>query len=395
VSDERIVPFIEGDGVGAELFAAARPAIDAAVAAAYRGHRALRWHEILAGQKAMDQRGTWLPAETLDAIRAHRVALKGPLTNRVGPGSPPPINVTLRVGLDLYACVRPIRPVPGAPTPVRHPEKIDLVVFRESTEDTYTGVEWPSGSPGARALLETVERLLPGAVPADAGVGVKFMSPRAVKRLVRAAIRHALEHRRPSVTLVHKGAVMKQTEGAFKTWGYEVARDEFPDTVVTQADVDARFGGHAPDGKVVLRDLLADTVFQQVLLKPDAFSVLAAPNLNGDYLSDALAAQIGGIGLAPGANYGDDLAVFEAAHGSAPQYAGQGRVNPTALMLSGALLLEHVGWPEAAAALRLGIGATITAGTVTEDLARGLPGTRAVSTAQFGARVVAQIERTR
>lgn len=381
VPDRPVIPYIEGDGVGPEIWRAASAVIDAAVAAAYGGRRRIAWREIFAGAKAEERfgAGALLPEETLAAIEEHAVAIKGPLTTPVGGGFRS-VNVTLRQRLDLYACVRPVRYFAGVPSPMRHPERLDVVIFRENTEDVYAGIEWPAGSGEAAALEEFLSSRLGASVRHGSALGVKPISREGSERLVRRALAYALARGRKSVTLVHKGNIMKYTEGAFREWGYAVARDEFPGRV-------AREGEEGAAGGVVIKDRIADSMFQQLLLRPEEYDVIATTNLNGDYLSDACAAQVGGLGMAPGANIGDRAAVFEATHGSAPKHAGKDRVNPGSLILSGVMLLEHIGWGEAAS---LAVGAlerTIRSGTVTYDLARQMDGAREVRCSEFGATV--------
>jgi isocitrate dehydrogenase len=388
VPDRPAIPFIEGDGIGPDIWRATRVVLDAAVERAYGGRRVIQWQEVLAGEKAYAATGEWLPPETLEAIQTHVVAIKGPLTTPVGKGIRS-LNVAIRQKLDLYACVRPVRYIDAVPSPMKHPEKIDMVVFRENTEDLYAGIEFASGTHEARRLTDFLRDELGAEVPDGAGLGVKPISPGNTKRLVARAIRYALANGYPSVTLMHKGNIMKFTEGAFSRWGYEAAREQFPDRTVSEADVYARFDGRAPDGKVVIKDRIADMLFQQVLLRPEDYGIIATPNLNGDYLSDALAAQVGGLGMAPGANIGDACAVFEATHGTAPKYADQDKVNPSSLILSGAMMLEYLGWREAAELVRAGLQEAVRRKTVTYDLARQIEGAREVSCSAFGAAVVA------
>jgi len=382
VPDRPIILFIEGDGTGTDIWRATQPVLDAAVEKAYGGAKSLAWQEILAGEKAFKRTGSYLPVETLTALREYRVALKGPLTTPIGGGFRS-LNVTLRQVLDLYACIRPVRYYPGVPSPLKEPEKIDMVIFRENTEDVYAGIEWEAHSPEARRLIHFLNHELGCALDSASAIGIKPMTERCCKRLIRMALRSAQEQGRASVTLMHKGNIMKYTEGAFQNWGYEVAQ-EFGDKVVSEAEVFSRYHGKAPAGKVVLKDRLADNLFQQVLLRPEEYQVIATPNLNGDYISDALAAQVGGLGMAPGANIGDNCAIFEATHGSAPKYAGQNKVNPCSLILSGAMLLEHLGWREAAALIHQALPRTLKSGVATYDLARLLPGAKEVSCSGFG-----------
>jgi isocitrate dehydrogenase len=378
-----IVGFIEGDGIGPDIWAATRRVLDGAVEKAYAGGRSIAWFEILAGEKAHAQTGEWLPEDTLTAIRDFRVAIKGPLTTPVG-GGIRSLNVALRQLLDLYACVRPVRYYPGTPSPVRRPEAVDMVIFRENTEDVYAGIEWPAGSAEAKKLIEVLGGM-GKKVRADSGIGIKPVSETGSKRLVRKALHFALEQRRKSVTLVHKGNIMKFTEGAFKDWGYEVARQELGAQTVAEQEL---WDGRPRDGRLVVGDRIADSMFQQVLLRPEEYDVIATTNLNGDYLSDALAAQVGGLGMAPGSNEGDGLAVFEATHGTAPKYAGQDRVNPGSLMLSGVMMLRWLGWGEAADAVERGLAATILEKRVTYDLERQMEGARLLRTSEFASAIL-------
>jgi isocitrate dehydrogenase len=385
VPDRPLIPFIEGDGIGPDIWRATRWVLDAAVDKLYDGQRAIRWVEVLAGEKAHAATGQWLPADTLEAIRRHRVAIKGPLTTPVG-GGIRSLNVALRQELDLYACVRPVRYYQGVPSPVREPERVDMVIFRENTEDVYAGIEWPAGSDQARQLIAFL-RELGKTVRPDSGIGIKPVSETGSKRLVRKALRYALAQGRKSVTLVHKGNIMKFTEGAFKDWGYAVARDEFGERTVSEDD---SAGGATPAGpaRIVIKDRIADSMFQQILLRPQEYDVLATTNLNGDYLSDALAAQVGGLGMAPGNNEGDGIAVFEATHGTAPKYAGQDKVNPGSLLLSGVMMLSWLGWQEAAAAVERALGRTIVQKRVTYDLARQMQGATLLRTSEFASAVI-------
>ena len=375
-----VIPFIEGDGIGPDIWAATRHVVDAAVAAAYGGARAIAWMEVYAGEKANDVAGEWLPRETLDALTEFRVAIKGPLTTPVG-GGVRSLNVTLRQMLDLYSCFRPVRWIPGVPSPVREPHKVDMVVFRENTEDVYAGIEWASGTPEADRVRDFLVSEMGASIREASGIGIKPVSPFGTKRHVAAAIRYALARGRDSVTLMHKGNIMKYTEGSFRDWGYEVAAERFPDSTVPESRI---WEGEDANGRVIVKDRIADSMFQQVLLRPAEYSVIATPNLNGDYLSDACAAQVGGLGMAPGANVGDSVALFEATHGTAPKYAGLNRVNPGSLMLSAAMMLEHLGWDEAARAIDRGLEGAVAARRVTYDLERQMEGATRVSTSEFG-----------
>jgi len=381
------VGFIEGDGTGPDIWAAAGPVFDAAVLKAYSGKRKIHWFELLAGGKAVERTGIPLPEKTIDLIRKSMVALKGPLTTSVGTGIRS-LNVTLRQYLDLYACIRPIKYFPGLPSPVRHPEKVNMTVFRENTEDVYAGFEWESGSEEANKLARFLKENFRVSLPAGSGIGIKSMSPAGTKRLVRRSIAYAIERGLPSVTLVHKGNIMKFTEGAFRKWGYELAQEEFGDRTVTEADVRLKFGGRTPEGKVLINERITDSMFQQVLLRPEEYSVIATSNLNGDYLSDALAAQVGGFGMAPGANIGDNAAVFEATHGTAPKYAGLDKVNPGSLILSGVMMLEHMGWTEAAVLIKEAIERTIRDKIVTYDLARQMRRAKEVKCSGFAQAII-------
>ena len=387
VPDAPEIPFIEGDGTGPDIWAGAVRVFDAAVAASYAGKRKIVWFEVLAGEKAYQKTGQWLPRETLDRIREHCIAIKGPLTTPVGEGIRS-LNVTIRQELDLYACIRPVRHIDSVPSPMKHPEHVDMIIFRENTEDVYSGIEWRAGSSEAAEVRAFLREKMGVCLPADAGIGIKPISEANTKRLVTMAVAYALEKNLPSVTLVHKGNIMKFTEGAFSRWGYEAARERFASRTVTEAEVYEKYKGDRPPGRVVIKDRIADMMFQQVLLRPEEFSVIAAPNLNGDYLSDALAAQAGGLGMAPGANIGDRCAVFEATHGTAPKYAGLDKVNPGSLILSGAMMLDHMGWIEAAERIRTALQAAIRSGAVTYDLARQMPGAREVSCSRFASGII-------
>ena len=386
VPERPIIPFIEGDGTGPDIWRATRRVLDGAVEKTYGGSRAIAWFEVLAGEKAFSQTGEWLPQATLDAIERCRVAIKGPLTTPVGSGIRS-LNVTLRQVLDLYACVRPVRYYEGVPSPVREPQKVDMIVFRENTEDVYAGIEWRSGSGEAQKIIEFLAGLGTKVRP-DSGIGIKPVSATASKRLVRKAIQYAIATRRRSVTLVHKGNIMKFTEGAFKDWGYEVAREEFGGFTLTEQEVWDQHGGKAPEGKILIKDRIADSTFQQVLLRPDEYDILATTNLNGDYLSDALAAQVGGLGMAPGSNEGDGFAVFEATHGTAPKYANQDKVNPGSLILSGVMMLRWLGWREAGDAIEAALARTIAEKRVTYDLERQMAGATLLKTSEFAGAIL-------
>jgi len=373
------VAFIEGDGTGPDIWRATQPILDEAVSRAYGGTQKIHWLPLLAGEKAYAQTGKWLPEETLEQIETHRVAIKGPLTTPVGEGFRS-LNVMLRQELDLYACIRPVRYIPGVPSPMKHPERVNMVVFRENNEDVYAGIEFASGTPEAEKLRTFLRESLGEDTPEESAIGIKPVSPKGSRRLIRMAIQYAIDNGLPSVTLMHKGNIMKFTEGGFREWGYTLAREEFAEQTVAEADLPA---GRLPEGKVVIKDRIADNMFQQVLMRPEEYHVIATTNLNGDYISDALAAQVGGLGMAPGGNIGDKTAIFEATHGTAPKYAGQDKVNPGSLILSGAMMLEYLGWREAAERVREGLIRTIAQKTVTYDLARQMEGATEVKCSQF------------
>ncbi|MCB9462473.1 MAG: isocitrate dehydrogenase (NADP(+)) [Candidatus Eisenbacteria bacterium] len=388
VPDQVILPFIEGDGTGRDIWKASVRVFDAAVSKAYGGDRKVVWWEIFAGEKSLEVYGenVWLPNDTLEAIKTAYVAIKGPLTTPVG-GGIRSINVALRQILDLYACVRPVSWVPGVPSPVKEPGKLDVVIFRENTEDVYAGIEWEQGTPEVAKLIEFLGSM-GKEIRKDSGVGIKPISVTGSERLVRKALQHAVQLKRKSVTLVHKGNIQKFTEGAFNRWGYDVAAREFGDHIVTEADLWSKFDGKAPDGKIVLKDRIADAMFQQLLLRPDEYDVIATTNLNGDYLSDACAAQVGGLGLAPGSNIGDHIGVFEATHGTAPKYADQDKINPGSVMLSGAMMFDYLGWTEAADLIRKGIANTVAKKQVTYDLERLMDGATLLRTSEFASAII-------
>jgi isocitrate dehydrogenase len=381
------IPFIEGDGIGPDIWRAARLVMDNAVEKAFNGKRQIGWLEVLAGEKSFHATGTWLPDETLEEIETHVVAIKGPMTTPVGKGIRS-LNVAIRQKLDLYACVRPVKYIDPVPSPMKYPEKIDMVVFRENTEDLYAGIEFQAGSTDANNLRSFLNNQMGTSLPDDAGLGIKPISAKNTKRLVASAIAYAIENNCATVTLMHKGNIMKFTEGAFAKWGYEVAREKFRNQTFTEKELYDDYRGNTPEGKVLIKDRIADMLFQQVLLRPAEYHVIATPNLNGDYLSDALAAQVGGLGMAPGANIGDHCAVFEATHGTAPKYAGQDKVNPSSLILSGAMMLDYMGWREASDLIRRALQATVKAGTVTYDLARQIEGSREVKCSEYAQAIV-------
>ncbi|MEX0659004.1 MAG: NADP-dependent isocitrate dehydrogenase [Egibacteraceae bacterium] len=379
VPDEPIVPFIEGDGIGPDIWAAAVRVFDAAVEQAYGGARRISWTEVLAGQKAYDETGEWLPEATVEAFRRYLIGIKGPLTTPVGEGFRS-LNVALRQILDLYVCLRPVRWFTGVPSPVKHPEKVDMVIFRENTEDVYAGKELQEGTDEAKRLIAFLHEQYGWDIRPDSGLGIKPISEMGSKRLIRAAITYALEHDRRNVALVHKGNIMKYTEGAFRSWGYELVREEFADVAVSWED-----SGGRPGDRLLVQDVIADAMLQQVLTRPDEYDVIATMNLNGDYLSDALAAQVGGIGIAPGGNinYETGHSIFEATHGTAPKYAGQDKVNPGSVILSGEMMLRRLGWDEAADRVITGLEAAIADKVVTYDFERQMQGATLVKTSEF------------
>ncbi|MFN3135577.1 MAG: isocitrate dehydrogenase (NADP(+)) [Candidatus Kryptonium sp.] len=392
VPDNPIIPFIEGDGTGPDIWRAAKMVFDAAVEKAYDGKRKVVWFEIYAGEKANKVYGreVWLPDDTLEAIKEHIIAIKGPLTTPVG-GGIRSLNVTLRQVLDLYACVRPVKYYEGVPSPMKRPQDVDVVIFRENTEDVYAGIEWKMGSPEALKMIDILEKEFGIKVRTDSGIGVKPMSEFGSKRLVRKAIKYAIENGRKSVTLVHKGNIMKFTEGAFREWGYQVALEEFREYVITEEELNKDYGGKQPDSKIVIKDRIADNMFQQLITRPAEYDVIATPNLNGDYLSDAAAALVGGLGIAPGGNISDFYAVFEATHGTAPKYAGLDKVNPGSVILSGVMMFEYIGWKEVAKLIEYGMQETIKQKYVTYDFARQMEGATEVKTSEFAQRIVENI----
>ncbi|MFH1076517.1 MAG: isocitrate dehydrogenase (NADP(+)) [Pseudomonadota bacterium] len=387
VSDNPIIPYIEGDGTGPDIWKASVAVLDAAVESAYDGNKKISWLEVFAGEKGMKNMNSPLPSDTLDIISKHVVAIKGPLTTPVG-GGIRSVNVEIRKQLDLYACVRPVKYIEGVPSPMKQPEKVNMVVFRENTEDVYAGIEWAKGSKEANQVREFLKSKMGVTINKDAGIGIKPISETGTKRLVSRAIQYAIDNLYPSVTLMHKGNIMKFTEGAFKEWGYEVARERFTESTITETELWDKYKGEIPNGKVVIKDRIADMMFQQVLLRPEEYHVIATPNLNGDYISDALAAQVGGLGMAPGANIGDYCAVFEATHGTAPKYAGQDKVNPGSLILSGAMMLDYIGWTDAATLVRKALQKTIFDKIVTYDLARQIDHAKEVKCSEFSDAII-------
>ena len=387
VPNEPIIPVIEGDGIGRDIMKATRNVVDTAVETAYNGDKRIVWFDVYAGENAMAKYNEWLPQDTFNAIEYFRVALKGPLTTPVGGGFRS-LNVTLRQVLELYACVRPVRYFQGVPAPVTHPEKMDVVIFRENTEDVYAGIEWEQGTPEVKKVIELLRSEMGVEIREDSGVGIKPISIFGTKRLARMAIQYAIDHGRPSVTFVHKGNIMKFTEGAFCAWGYELAKEEFAEQTITEDELYSDYDGKCPEGKIIVNDRIADSMLQQILTRTDEYDVIVTPNLNGDYLSDAAAAQVGGIGMAPGGNLSDEVALFEATHGTAPKYTDQDVVNPSSLILSAVMMLEHIGWQAAADLIIAGLEKTILQKRVTYDLERLMEGATKVRTSEFGAAII-------
>jgi len=387
VPDHPIIPFIEGDGIGPDIWKATSRTIEEAVKKSYGAKKKIYWMEIFAGEKAKKTCNEWLPEETIDSIRVYKVALKGPLTTPVG-GGIRSLNVSIRQALDLYAAVRPSRYFSGVPSPVKNPGKVNMVIFRENTEDVYAGIEWQVNTPECKKIISFLKENMGTTIRDDSGIGIKPISIFGTKRLVRLAIKYALKNQLPSITLVHKGNIMKYTEGAFRDWGYEVAKEEFGELTITENELFTYYHGKIPSGKIIMKDRIADAMFQQILLRPEEYSVLAMPNLNGDYMSDALAAQVGGLGLAPSANIGSEAAVFEATHGTAPKYANQDMVNPSSLMLAGVMMLEHLGWKDAADSIIKALEKTIQNKTVTYDLERQMTGAKKLKCSEFASTVI-------
>ena len=391
VPDQPIVTYIEGDGIGADIWSASVKVIDAAVEKAYKGTRKIHWCEVYAGDKAVKlYDGNWFPDETLAAIREFTVSIKGPLSTPVGKGMRS-LNVALRKDLDLYACIRPVKWYEGVPAPVKEPQKVNMTIFRENTEDLYVGVEWAAGTPEANELIAMFKKF-GKTVRANSAIGIKPISEFGTRRLMKMALEHAIAKKLPSVTIVHKGNIMKFTEGAFRDWAYLEAKENFANFTITEEDVYAKFDGKAPADKIVVKDRIADNMFQQALLRPDEYSVLVLPNLNGDYISDALAAQVGGLGIAPGGNIGEGIAVFEATHGTAPKYAGQDKVNPGSVILSAAMMLEYMGWSEAASMIDRAMGKAILSIHVTYDFYRQMPGATLLKCSEFGQEIIANMK---
>ena len=387
VPDRPVILYIEGDGTGPDITRAMKIVLDGAVRKVFGGAKNICWHEIHAGQKAKDIYGEYLPRDTLEAIKHYRVAIKGPLETPVG-GGIRSLNVTLRQELDLYQCIRPCQYIKGVPAPVVNPASTNIVIFRENTEDVYAGIEWKKDSPEARKVIDFLKHEMNVDIRPDSGIGIKPMSEFGSKRLVRAAIKYALKYKFPSVTIVHKGNIMKYTEGAFRDWGYKLATTEFRDKVVTEEEITSKYNGQAPEGKIIIKDRIADSMFQQILTRTNEYEVVATPNLNGDYLSDACAAQVGGLGMAPGANIGDFVGLFEATHATAPKYADKDMINPGSLILSACMMLEYMGWDEAAKKIEKGIETTIRNKTVTYDLERQMEGATKVGTSGFATNII-------
>ncbi len=392
VPDHPIIPFIEGDGTGPDIWRASQIVFDAAVEKAYKGKRKITWREVLTGEKAFNFKGEWLPEETLEDLREYVVSIKGPLTTPIG-GGIRSLNVALRQLLDLYACVRPVKYIKGTPSPIKRPEDMDMIIFRENTEDVYSGIEWQSGSKEAVEIRNYLVEKYGANIREGSGIGIKPISPFGTKRLVRKALKHAIEKGEESVTIVHKGNIMKFTEGAFRDWGYELAKEEFPDRVITEDDLWDKYNGKRPEGTVVINDRIADNMLQQILTRTREYHVIATANLNGDYLSDACAAQVGGLGMAPGGNIGDYLALFEATHGTAPKYAGQDKVNPGSLILSGVMMFEYLRWNEAADLIVKAMELTILDKTVTYDLERQLENAKLLKCSEFGQAIAENMDR--
>jgi len=387
VPDHPVIPFIEGDGIGPDIWNATKRVLDAAVDKTFDGKKSVVWFEIFAGEKAKEKYDEWLPEDTKQAIKDYIVAIKGPLTTPVG-GGIRSLNVALRQQLNLYACVRPVRWYKGVPSPVKEPDKLDVVIFRENTEDVYAGIEWREGTDDAEKVINFLNNEMGKSIREDSGIGIKPISITGTKQLVAKAIQYAIDHNLRSVTLVHKGNIMKFTEGAFKDWGYEIAKDQFGDVTITEDEVWEKHDGKIPEGKIMIKDRIADAMFQQVLLRPDEYDVIATPNLNGDYISDACAAQVGGLGMAPGANISDFVALFEATHGTAPKYTGMDKVNPGSLILSGVMMLEYLGWEDAGKMVENALEKTIAQKRVTYDLERQMEGATKLKTSEFASAII-------
>ncbi len=392
IPNDPIIPYIEGDGIGPDIWHASQIVFDAAVEKAYKGEKKIVWHEVLTGEKAFEETGEWLPDKTIEEIKEYTVAIKGPLTTPVG-GGIRSLNVALRQILDLYACVRPVRYIKGTPSPVKEPEAMDMIIFRENTEDVYSGIEWQSGTKEAYEIRKYLVEKYGVNIREHSGIGIKPISPLGTKRLVKKAIKHAIDKGLESVTLVHKGNIMKYTEGAFRDWGYDLSKEEFSDTTITEDDLWDKYDGKNPNGKVIIKDRIADNMLQQILTRTKDYQVIATPNLNGDYLSDACAAQVGGLGMAPGGNIGDYMALFEATHGTAPKYAGQDKVNPSSVILSGVMMLQYLGWDEAGDLIVKAMEKTILDKTVTYDLERQLDDAKLLKCSEFGEAIAENMDK--
>ncbi|MFX1451864.1 MAG: isocitrate dehydrogenase (NADP(+)) [Promethearchaeota archaeon] len=387
IPNNPIIPFIEGDGIGPDIMNVTRKVIDAAVEKAFNGKKKITWFEIFAGDKAQKKYGTVLPEDTFKAIEYYIIVIKGPLTTPVG-GGYRSLNVTLRQKFDLYSCIRPVRYFKGVPSPVKNPEHMNIVIFRENTEDVYAGIEWQEGTPEAKKIIDFIKNNYAIEIASDSGIGIKPISIKRTERLVRAALKYTIIKKLNRVTLVHKGNIMKYTEGSFRDWGYKLARREFQDIIITEDELWEKYNGKIPEGKVLINDRIADSMFQQILTRTNEYQVIATPNLNGDYLSDAAAAQIGGLGMAPGANIGDYIGLFEATHGSAPKYTGQDKVNPSSLILSGVMMLEYMGWDEAGEIIINAIQKTINQKKVTYDLARLMDNIKPIKCSEYGDAII-------
>lgn len=391
VPNDPIIPFIEGDGTGVDIWRASVIVFDTAVEKVFKGKKKIVWKEIFAGEKAFKKFNTWLPDETLKAIEEYIVGIKGPLTTPVG-GGIRSLNVTLRQKLNLFACVRPVKYIPGVPSPVKHPEKMDVIIFRENTEDVYSGIEWAQGTPEAVKVIKFLKEEMGAKMRDDAGIGIKPISITGTKQLMRMAIKYALDKKRKSVTIDHKGNIMKYTEGAFREWAYQVAKEEFRDWIVTEDEIEKQYNGKAPSGKLIVKDRIADNMFQQVLTRADEYDIIVTPNLNGDFLSDACAAQIGGLGMAPGGNIGIPYAMFEATHGTAPKYAGLDKVNPGSVILSGAMMFEYLGWDPVSDVIKESLGETIKQKKVTYDLERQMEGAKLLKSSEFAKAIIENMD---
>ena len=387
VPDNPIIPFIEGDGIGPDIWKASVKVFNSAVLKAYGGTKKIIWKELMVGEKAFKEIGEWLPQDCIDSIQEYKVAIKGPLTTPVG-GGIRSLNVTLRQVLDLYACVRPIKWIKGVPSPVKNPENVDLIVFRENTEDVYAGIEWESSSEESKRIIEFFKSNFKKNIRSNSGIGIKPISAFGTKRIVKKSIDYAVNNSRESITLMHKGNIMKFTEGAFKDWGYEIAKDEYPEKTISEDEVWNDFNGVVPNAKLVIKDRIADSMFQQILLRPSEYDVITTPNLNGDYISDAAAAQVGGLGMAPGANMGDEIALFEATHGTAPKYANLNKINPSSVILSGVMMFEYLKWDEVSKIITNAMEKTITQKKVTYDLARQMEGSVKLSTSDYAEAII-------